>query len=167
MIRTGSFLLSLCFLFLVSACDTPQKKDTKASIGRLPAPSLKRMSQNQYGIEMDSRTIVQANFEENQFLTDILTAHNVAPETIDKLAKKSEHIFDVRRMRAGNAFTLLKNEKQQVDYFIYEKNPADYVVFDLRDSVKIYEGRNKTDAEEKELAGVSRRISWEQGCGSR
>lgn len=161
MIRTGSFLLSLCFLFLVSACDTPQKNDTKASIGRLPAPSLKRMSQNQYGIEMDSRTIVQANFEENQFLTDILTAHNVAPETIDKLAKKSEHIFDVRRMRAGNAFTLLKNENQEVDYFIYEKNPADYVVFDLRDSVKIYEGRNKTDAEEKELAGVIQNSLYE------
>lgn len=121
---------------------------------RLPAPSLKRMSQNQYGIEVNSRTVVQANFEQNQFLTDILSAHNVAPETIDKLAKKSEHIFDVRRMRAGNAFTMLKNKEDQVDYFIYEKNPADYVVFDLRDSVKIYEGRNQTDSEEKEVAGL-------------
>lgn len=130
-------------------------------MGRIPAPSLKRMSQNQYGIEVNSRTVVQANFEQNQFLTDILTAHNVSVETIDKLAKKSTHIFDVRRMRAGNAFTMLKNSEGKVDYFIYEKNPADYVVFDLRDSVEIYEGRNQTDSEEKEVAGTIQNSLYE------
>lgn len=161
MIRTGSFILPFILLFLLSACEPQQDKVANSQLGRLPVPSLKRLSQNQYGIELDSRTVVQANFKENQFLTDILSVHNVSSETIDKLAKESEHIFDVRKMRAGNAFTLLKNEAGKVDYFIYEKNPADYVVFDLRDSVKIYEGRNKTESEEKELAGLIQNSIYE------
>lgn len=152
MIRSGAISLFISFIILLISCKP--NADKKPELARLPAPSLKRMSQNQYGIEVNSRTVVQANFEQNQFLTDILSAHNVAPHTIDKLAKKSEHIFDVRRMRAGNAFTMLKNKDGKVDYFIYEKNPADYVVFDLRDSVQIYEGRNETDSEEKEVAGL-------------
>ena len=141
------------FCIVISGC-TSQSSSEEAGIRKVPAPQLKRMSQEQYGIEVESREVVQANFERNQFLTDILEEHNVDASTINRVAEKSEKIFDVRRMRAGNSFTILKNERQKVDYFIYEKNQAEFVVIDLRDSVEIYEGTKKVAIREKEVAGV-------------
>lgn len=112
------------------------------------------MSQEQFGIDVNAMKVVQSNFERNQFLTDVLKEHNVDPTVIDEVARKSEAVFDVRRMRAGNSFTILKNNAHKVNYFIYEKNPADYVVFDLRDSVQIYEGRKRVNVQEKTISAT-------------
>lgn len=146
------FIISL-FCASVSSC-TPNQSSESSGFRNIPAPQLKRMSHEQYGIEVESRKVVQAHFERNQFLTDILKEHNVDPSTINQVAEKSEEVFDVRRMRAGNSFTILKNESHKVDYFIYEKNQAEFVVIDLRDSVDIYEGTKQVALREKEVAGV-------------
>ena len=149
--RSLNLILISLLIAVGSGCAPKPKTTTRVQI---PAPELKRLSSHQYGIDVNSLKVVQANFEQNQFLTDILQEYSVNSETIDLLARKSEHIFDVRRMKAGNSFTILVNDNQAVDYFIYDKNKADYVVFDLRDSVDIYEGRRETEKEIIEVAGV-------------
>jgi murein DD-endopeptidase MepM/ murein hydrolase activator NlpD len=111
------------------------------------------MSQEQYGIELDSLDIIQVELGKNQFLADILTPHNVDWSVIDKLAAKSRGVFDIRRMKAGNPVAILKKD-DNVHYFIYEKNKADYVVFDLRDSVRIYEGRKKVETLTRKASGT-------------
>ncbi|MDX2245191.1 MAG: peptidoglycan DD-metalloendopeptidase family protein [Bacteroidia bacterium] len=147
------YLATVSLILFSSGCEN-QPSATISVFPKLPAPGLKRMSQEQFGIDVNSMKVVQSNFERNQFLTDVLLEHNVAPDVIDEVAKKSESVFDVRRMRAGNSFTILKNGAHKVNYFIYEKTPADYVVFDLRDSVQIYEGRKRVNIQEKTISGA-------------
>lgn len=149
------FLFPVIFplIFSIIGCQQTPKQET-VSFPKLPAPELKRMSAEQFGIDVNAMKVVQSSFEENQFLTDVLQAHNVAPEVIDEVARKSESVFDVRLMRAGNYFTIIKNQEQKVDYFIYEKTPSNYVVFDLRDSVLIYEGKRQTQVMEKTISGT-------------
>lgn len=136
----------------VACTDPPAPSQHTQS--RLPAPALKRMSQEQYGIEVKSREVVQANLEPEQYLKDVLLAHSVDMSKIDAVARKSETVFDVRQMRAGQAYTILKNPQRGVDFFIYEKSKSEYVVFDLRDSIRIYEDRMPLTVEQREVSGV-------------
>lgn len=145
-----SLLLSLWF-----GCTPPVSQENSSWQSKLPAPKLKRMSYEAYGIDVKKMEVVQAHFERNQFVTDILKNHQVPSHIIDQLAKKSEHVFDVRKMRAGNSFTLLKDRSnQQVGYFIYEINDAEFVVFDLRDSVNVYVDTHEVISRQREVAGV-------------
>lgn len=121
----------------------------------IPAPPMKRLSQEQYGIEVSNMQVMQAEVKRDQFLGDILTAHNVEYQVIDQIARNRE-IFDVRHMRVGNPFTILMdNENCDVNYFIYEKSRADFVVFDMRsEEVNIYAGKKPITKVEKEASGL-------------
>ncbi|MEL6673158.1 MAG: peptidoglycan DD-metalloendopeptidase family protein [Bacteroidota bacterium] len=136
------------------ACQPQEGNQNPTVSKRIPVPNLKRLSLEQYGISLESRKVVQANFEQNQHLRDILSEYQVSPEKIDELDRKSGEIFDVRLMRAGQPFTVVKNAQGGIDYFIYEKNPADYIVIDLQDSIKIYEGRNPSTTEVRMASGM-------------
>ena len=146
-------LFLVIVFFFTAGCDS-QPGETLSFKTKFAAPELKRMSAEQYGIDLKKKNVLQASFEKNQFLTDILQQHNVEMEVIENIARKSEDVFDVRRMKAGNSFTIIKDEEEKVDYFIYEKNQAEYVVFDLRDSVDIYEGRKKVITQQRSVSGV-------------
>ncbi len=145
--------LFLCF----SSC---QKKIADAppsaasSLAELPAPELKRMADDKYGIAIDQYVVIEEKIKRNQFLSDILSAHDVAYPKVDAMARKSKEVFDVRKMKAGNPYILLKNDQAQVDYFIYEINKADYVVYDLRNEVEVNMGRKPTFTMEQEASGV-------------
>ncbi|TAE47894.1 MAG: M23 family metallopeptidase [Bacteroidetes bacterium] len=119
------------------------------------------MSYEQYGIDVHSLRVIQSSFGEDQFLTDVLRANNVRSSIIDEVDRKSRQIFDVRKMRAGNYYALLKNQNDEVSYFIYEKNGYEYVVFDLRDSVRVYEGRRPVVTRQREAAAVMKGTLFE------
>lgn len=135
--------VALPFAVLIQGCQSPPAApDTTVKV-KLPAPALKRMSYEQYGLDVASKQVIQDRLGQDQYVRDILLDYGVTPKLIDTLAARSVQVFDVRNMRAGNPFTLIKGEGGGVQYFIYEKSDADFVVFDLRDSVQIYEGRKQ------------------------
>ncbi|MEM7367945.1 MAG: peptidoglycan DD-metalloendopeptidase family protein [Bacteroidota bacterium] len=154
--------LSLSLLSLSwYGCNPNPSQDTSWQT-KLPAPKLKRMSYEAYGIDVKQMEVVQAHFERNQFVTDVLQDHKVPSGIIDQIARKSQQVFDVRKMRAGNSFTLLKSRQdQEVDYFIYEINDAEFVVFDLRDTVKVYVDTHEVISRQREVAGVIKSSLYE------
>jgi murein DD-endopeptidase MepM/ murein hydrolase activator NlpD len=95
-----------------------------------------------YGIIIDSLVLAKDRIGRNEFLADILQDYGVDYVTIDLLAKKSRNVFDVRRMRAGNYYTVISTNDSvpRVLFFIYETSPAEYIVYDLRDTIHIYTG---------------------------
>lgn len=150
-------VLALPFIvFGLSSCLQNSQGNSVNSLSttRLPAPPIKRISQEMYGIDVSDFKIHQASFKPNEFLSDILSSHNVDAGKIHQMATKSVSVFDVRKMRAGNPFTIVKDAQENVNYFIYEKSQADYVIYDLRDSVDIYEGRKPTITQQGEVSGV-------------
>ncbi len=109
-----------------------------------------------YGIEVDSFKVVEATVKPNQFLSQILLNYNVSYGIIDRLAKQSRQIFDVRKIRENRDYTLLCSQDSAItaQYFIYEPSNLEYVVFDLTDSVNIYKGQHEIDTLTKEFAGI-------------
>lgn len=150
-----SQLLALALLSVgLLACNQTENKQVQRADMRLTIPQILRLSQEQYGINVDSSQVIQANFSEKQYLRDVLSEHAVTPAIIEEIAQKSASVFDVRLMRAGKPYTIIKSKANKVDYFIYEKNEADFVVIALRDSVHIYTGRKTVDLKQGELSGT-------------
>ena len=90
-----------------------------------------------YGLPVDSFDVVQDKIGNNEFLADILLKHHVDYPTITRLAHSTREVFDVRKIRYGNKYTLLLNHDSlaRARYFIYEISPVDFVIYDLGDTI--------------------------------
>lgn len=143
------------FLLLFSCSDSSVNSEQLAAnvkevLDTIPEPVI------EYGIETDSFTVYKEVIKSNEFLANILLKYNVPYTTIDQLAKASKAIFDVRKIAAGKAYTILssKDTLKKAQYFIYEPNDIDYVVFDMRDSISIYKGEKEVTTQIKTASGI-------------
>ena len=109
-----------------------------------------------FEIAIDSFEVIQAKIKKNEFLANILLPYGINYVTIDALAKKSAAIFDVRKMAAGKNYTILasKDSVVKAQYFIYQPNAVEYIVYDLRDSIVIYKGEKEVEIREEEVSGI-------------
>lgn len=150
MIRQSFWLLLLPLLFLLS-CAQPVNQQGQGK-ENIPVPPLKRMSQEQYGINVGSHQIIQDSFPENQLLVDVLQTFGVERSVIDTIDSRAAAGFDVRNMRAGHPYTILRStESDDVEFFIYEETDENFVVIDLRDGVNISRGNQPVTTETKSV----------------
>ena len=74
-----------------------------------------------YGLPVDSFHVYTGVVKSNQYLSQILNSNGVGMGTIDAIAKKSRSVFDVRKIKSGQNFTILstKDSVAEPRYFIY------------------------------------------------
>lgn len=107
-----------------------------------------------YGINVTGLNIIEGTVNKNQTLASILLPFNVPYQIIDEIAKKSREVFDVRWIAANKKFTILTpSDSSQAQFFIYEPNPAEYVVFNL-DSLEIYKAEKPAEFRTKQVGGI-------------
>ncbi len=109
-----------------------------------------------YGLNLDSFVVHNKVIKPNEFLSNILLKYKIPYVEIDQLAKASKEVFDVRKIAAGKNYTILcsKDSIGAAQYFIYERNAIDYVVYDIRDSITIYKGKKEVVTKTHEASGV-------------
>jgi murein DD-endopeptidase MepM/ murein hydrolase activator NlpD len=92
-----------------------------------------------YGIPSDSFNLLTGHIKRNGFLSQILLEHGITMDEIDKVIKNSAAVFDVRKIRSGNAYTLFcrKDSTARASYLVYEHDPATCYVFSFNDSLNI------------------------------
>jgi len=106
-----------------------------------------------YGIDVTGLNIIEGIVAKNQTLGSILAPFNVPYQIIDEIAKKSKSIFDVRGIAFNKKFTIISpSDSTKAQFFIYEPNPAEYVVFNL-DSIAIYKAEKPAEYRTKEVGG--------------
>lgn len=114
-----------------------------------------------YGIDVTDLNIIEGTVSKNQTLATILSPFNVPYQIIDEIAKKSKDIFDVRWIAANKKFTVITPaDSAQAQFFIYEPNPAEYVVFNL-DSLEIYKAEKPAEFRTREVGGVIERSLYQ------
>jgi murein DD-endopeptidase MepM/ murein hydrolase activator NlpD len=114
-----------------------------------------------YGIDVTGLNIIEGKVSKNQTLATILSPFNVPYQIIDEIAKKSKGVFDVRWIAADKKFTVITpSDSEKAQFFIYEPNPAEYVVFNL-DSMEIYKAEKPAEYRIKEVGGVIERSLYQ------
>ena len=101
---------------------------------QIAAPSV------EYGFVLDSFQVVNDIFRQHQSMADVLKDQNVAKETIATLTKKAKAIFNLKEIKTGKEYLLLKNNVTgEVERIIYQPDPYRYIVFDLRGEMVVKE----------------------------
>lgn len=115
-----------------------------------------------YGFNVDTLTVVSETVKHNQFLANILLGYNVDYTTIDRLARETRRIFDVRKMRQGHNYSvILTNDSvPKARYFIYEISAIDYVVYSLKDSIHAWRGQKEVETRIETAYGVINSSLW-------
>jgi len=115
-----------------------------------------------FKLPIDSFTIVPGQIRSGQNLSDILSKQGISMTKIDEISKKSILTFDVRKMKVNNPYYFFMNKKDasKAEYFIYEINPVDYVVYQLKDSLRIYKEKKPIETLIKSASGVITSSLW-------
>lgn len=115
-----------------------------------------------YGIPIDSFNVVQGQIKRNQSLSDILPEYGIGYATIDIIGRKWDTVFDVRKIRTGNSWTVFCNPDTscRAAYFIYERTPVEFVVFDFTDSVRVYLNEKPIVPRMKHSSGIIESSLW-------
>ena len=154
-VLVGSF--SVFFLFFNGRSPEEAPKLQFEDLGALPAvvPNMK------YGFALDTFQVFVDEIRSGTFLGDILQKHNVPYIDVDRLVRNAKDVFDVRHFKAGKEYMILtKDSTQRADYFIYEPNVYEYVVFHLKDSLQVERMKRKVTTEMKTAAGYVQSSLW-------
>ena len=107
-------LSSLLIIYIAATFIRPKK--ILSDENYLPEPRI------EFGIVVDSFQVVKEEVQEGENLSSILSRYHIDGTTIDKLNKASDTVFDVRKIRAGNRYTVLctNDTLQKALYLIYD-----------------------------------------------
>ncbi|MBD0401875.1 peptidoglycan DD-metalloendopeptidase family protein [Flammeovirga sp. EKP202] len=153
-----SFRYITCFIIVTGifySCDFSSKHEEQSDlILEDTLVAVIDSSNYLYKINVDSLIVEQNVIKKNQNLSDILSENNVSFPTIFQLANNAKPVFDVRKLKRGNDYTLLKanDSLQTLQYFIYQEDPIHYVVFDLLNSNKVYTGNKPITLNKREVS---------------
>jgi murein DD-endopeptidase MepM/ murein hydrolase activator NlpD len=120
-------------------------------------PVVVKIEPNQFGFFSDSLNHTESVVEKNETLSEILEDYKLQHTNISEIANISRNIFSVRKIRSGKKYhTYFSDDSTKtLKYFIYEKDPINYVVFNLSDSINIYNGTKEVNSVKKiKTAGI-------------
>ena len=136
--------LVLLTVVLFTSFNKPELKTTEEFVIVKPKP-------NQFGFYSDSLNHKESVVEKNETLSEILDGYKLQHTNISEIAEESNDIFSVRKIRSGKRYHTYysSDSSKTLKYFVYEKGYINYVVFDLSDSINIYNGTKEVNSVKK------------------
>jgi murein DD-endopeptidase MepM/ murein hydrolase activator NlpD len=116
-----------------------------------------------YGLPVDSFHVEDNTVRSGESLSDILTDRGVSSQVIDRVAHLPATIFDLRKMKVGNNYTVFysRDSIRSPLYFVYAENLVNYYQYCLvLDSCKVVPGKNEVTTERKTATGSIKSSLW-------
>ena len=117
----------------------------------------------EFGLRVDTFQMMKAEVLPNQFVSEILGNFKIDNQTVHNLSISAAEIFDFKQFRAGNPYTILANKNTAdtvAKYLVYEKNPIEYVVYNLEDPTDIQVRERPTTKQQKVVEGTIEGSLW-------
>ena len=118
-----------------------------------------------YGIIADNYRTENGSINQGETLGKILARYGVGAATVDKLDKVAKDVFPLRQIRADRPYTafLAKDSTgtERLDYFVYEKDVIEYVVFGFRnDSITVEKSEKEVTIKRQHRSSVIESSLW-------
>jgi len=109
-----------------------------------------------FGFNLDEFTVQQDTVRSGDSFGELMLENKVDYPKIAKISKEFKETFDVRRIRVGKPYMILKSKdtSQTAQVFIYENDAINYTVVDLRDNVMAYTDKKEVKYVQREASGV-------------
>lgn len=148
--------VSILFLWIDSAtsffskpADYAEEQDSVVTITPLPKPVIL------YGMEVTHLNVVEDIVKRNERFFELFKNSFVSPKVIQQLHALPKREFDFRRVAAKKKYTLLheNDSLKSAHALVYEASPIDYIIFYLKDSLRIEAKQKEVVTEEKSISG--------------
>lgn len=152
-------VLLIIFSLFLGACNGRLKSGSDAT----SADTLPQIDTVwKYGLPIDEYHVKYDTIRPGETLAEVLMNFGMTAGEVYELSQCPDSVFDVRRMRAGQAcvFLTTKDSLGYPRYFIYEENPKEYVCFDLQNDYKPLRGKNPTEWRESQVSGTVNSSLW-------
>lgn len=109
-----------------------------------------------FGFNLDEFNVKLDTIKYGDSFGELMQKNKVDYPKVLAISENFRDSFDVRKIRVGKPYTILqsKDTTAQAQVFIYENDPINYTVVDLRDSVNVYKDKNKVKFVQREVSGV-------------
>jgi len=147
----GILVMGTALLFMLANINKDKKTVDKLEvIPEIVEPSY------EYNILVDSLIVIKGFVKSGQTMGEILYLNHVDHFEINKIVEKSKGIFDVRRVNTGKKYTVIcaSDSIKKAQYFIYEIDATNYIVFDLRGDIDVYKGKKPVIVKLKNASGI-------------
>jgi len=150
--QSSYFFVNIVFLSTLLLCLT-ECSDNRTEV---PAKNTQGSKVNSFGFFSDSLEQETYAVSKNETLSDILLKLGVSSTEIPRVIDKAEAVLDVRKIVAGNLYhAYTKNDSlNTLVYFVYEKSPRHFIVFDLNDQINVYESEKEVVVRENRKSAV-------------
>ena len=114
-----------------------------------------------YGFAIDTFQVIENTIQSGEFLGDLLQKYQMDYQSIEQLVANSKDVFDVKHLRVGKPYTILtKDTTARADYFIYEPSVYEYIVFQLKDDLKVERVERPVTSEVRASTGSLESSLW-------
>jgi len=130
--------------------DFEARTDSSQVIQKVERPIMK------YGMRINGMEVREGYVKRNQLFSELLEGCFIAPQVEQQLQLLPRSVFDFRKIASAKKYTLiLKNDSvSSAVAFVYEPSPVEYVVFHLKDSLKVETFQREVKMEEKTVSGT-------------
>ncbi|MEX2349394.1 MAG: peptidoglycan DD-metalloendopeptidase family protein [Flavobacteriaceae bacterium] len=110
----------------------------------------------EFGFALNDFEVVRDTIESGDTFGLIMDKQGVPPAEVFSIVNKVKDSFNLAQLRAGRPYTILKSKDSilKTQVFIYQPSRIDYVVIDLRDSIKTYRDKLPITTKRKTATGV-------------
>lgn len=110
---------------------------------------------NQFGFNFNDFNVLNDTIQRGDTFGSIIENQNLGDKQVYDIIAKVKDTFDVRTVRIGKAFTLLrsKDRYKKLQVLVYQPDRGSYYVIDLRDSVSVYKKIRPITIKQRTIAG--------------
>ncbi|MCJ7446774.1 MAG: M23 family metallopeptidase [Bacteroidales bacterium] len=165
MFRLKNAIIVVFLVVITFSCQYFQKGEPELS--EILSDTVPQQEQKEpvliFGIPADSFNLVSGHIKRNGFLSQILLEHGVSMPEIDQVLRNSDTVFDVRKIKAGNTYTLFcdTDSVAKARYLVYEHDPTTCYIFSFNDSLNITPFRKEIKKFIKYTKGTIETSLWE------
>lgn len=148
---------------LIGGCTKSSGNTDNDQSSSVTVPAEEVPATDRYGIDTTSYRLVKGIVRYNQFLSEIVEDYGVDYSMILEMRKNSGDVFDIRKIKAGNKYTLYVNNDStgKLDYMVYEDNLKTHYIFDFSHNPTIRETSRPSTLKLKYSSGTIETSLWD------
>ncbi|MGQ2984380.1 peptidoglycan DD-metalloendopeptidase family protein [Flavobacterium sp.] len=126
------YLASILLLFTLFACKEDEQTTKPKPVAKPVAPVTK-----EFGFTLEEFKVVRDTINNGDTFGKLLSEEGYDGAQVHKITEAIKDSFDLRNIRVGKPFTMLKDRSapNKLQVFIYQPDNMSYYVVDLRDSI--------------------------------
>ncbi|MFK5891445.1 MAG: peptidoglycan DD-metalloendopeptidase family protein [Flavobacteriaceae bacterium] len=132
------------------------KKDVdESTVKPKPTPVVPKIIK-EFGFTFNDYNYLRDTIRKGDSFGNILDQAHIMPTRVYEIVKKTKKVFDIRRLKVGNPYVILKSKDSldKGEVFIYQPDKINYIVFKFKDTIKAYRAKKKVKTVIKTASGI-------------